>query len=238
MGIFRPPAARQTASRVGNNVRRIAGSHHLVTHAVEIGHLKGQALVERARSSTRDWRTGVSHAIHALLEFLASEPYFTRLAFVDAPLAGPEMTRRTHEHAGAYARLLLDGAPQRRRPPRSPPKQRSTRSSSSPSTTPRNTRPPSCRASRARRPTSRWRRSWESPTPRKRQRHKARPPKPALPLPARHGSGTTWIPNMLAASSSVASSMGNVERTGRPCSPEGPNSATPISVAVGWLRRK
>ncbi len=84
---------------------------------VEIGHLKGQALVERARSSTRDWRTGVSRAIHALFEFLASEPYFTRLAFVDAPLAGPEMTRRTHEHAGAYARLLLDGAPQRKRPP-------------------------------------------------------------------------------------------------------------------------
>jgi AcrR family transcriptional regulator len=85
--------------------------------AVEIGHVKGQALIERARSSTSDWRIGVQHAIHALLEFLASEPYFTQLAFVDAPLAGPAMAKRTHEHAGAYARLLLDGAPQRRRPP-------------------------------------------------------------------------------------------------------------------------
>jgi AcrR family transcriptional regulator len=85
--------------------------------AVEVGHMKGQAIVERARSSAPDWRTGVRNAICALLEFLASEPYFTRLAFVDAPLAGPAMTRRTHEHAGAYARLLLDGAPQRRRPP-------------------------------------------------------------------------------------------------------------------------
>ena len=84
---------------------------------VEIGHVKGQALVERARSSTSDWRMGVQQAIHALLEFLASEPYFTQLAFVDAPLAGPAMTKRTHEHAAAYARLLLDGAPQRRRPP-------------------------------------------------------------------------------------------------------------------------
>ncbi|MGC2373175.1 MAG: hypothetical protein WA484_04795 [Solirubrobacteraceae bacterium] len=27
------------------------------------------------------------------------------------------MARRAHEHAGAYARLLLDGAPQRRQPP-------------------------------------------------------------------------------------------------------------------------
>jgi AcrR family transcriptional regulator len=85
--------------------------------AVELGHTKGQAVVERTRASERDWRTGVSHAIHALLEFLASEPYFTRLAFVDAPLAGPEMARRTHEHACAYARLLFNGAPQRRRPP-------------------------------------------------------------------------------------------------------------------------
>jgi AcrR family transcriptional regulator len=85
--------------------------------AVEIGHIKGQAVVERARSSAGDWRTGVRQAIGALLEFLASEPYFTRLAFVDAPLAGPAMTKRTHEHAGAYGRLLLDGAPQRKRPP-------------------------------------------------------------------------------------------------------------------------
>lgn len=84
---------------------------------LEIGHLKGQAIVERARASEPDWPTGVSHAIRALLEFLASEPYLTRLAFVDAPLAGPSLMRRTHEHAGAYARLLLEGAPRRRRPP-------------------------------------------------------------------------------------------------------------------------
>jgi AcrR family transcriptional regulator len=84
---------------------------------VEVGHMKGQAIVERARASTPEWGLGVSRAVHALLEFLASEPYFTRLAFVDAPLAGPAMTRRTHAHASAYARLLLDGAPQRRRPP-------------------------------------------------------------------------------------------------------------------------
>jgi AcrR family transcriptional regulator len=85
--------------------------------AVEIGHMKGQAIIERARSSEPAWRTGVRHAVRALLEFLASEPDFTRLAFIDAPLAGPAMARRTHEHASAYARLLLDGAPQRRRPP-------------------------------------------------------------------------------------------------------------------------
>lgn len=84
---------------------------------VEIGHMKGQAVVDRARADTPDWSTGVRRAVYALLEFLGSEPYFTRLAFIDAPLAGPAMARRTYEHASAYARLLLEGAPQRRRPP-------------------------------------------------------------------------------------------------------------------------
>jgi AcrR family transcriptional regulator len=86
--------------------------------AVELGHMKGQAIVERARLDTADWAGGVRNAVHALLEFLGSETYFTRLAFVDAPLAGPAMARRADEHAGAYARLLLEGAPQRRRPPK------------------------------------------------------------------------------------------------------------------------
>jgi AcrR family transcriptional regulator len=84
---------------------------------VELGHIKGQAILDRARSSAPDWASGVRQAIYALLEFLAAEPCFTRLAFVEAPLAGTAMARRTHEHAAGYARLLLDGAPQRRRPP-------------------------------------------------------------------------------------------------------------------------
>jgi AcrR family transcriptional regulator len=85
--------------------------------AFELGHMKGQAIVDRARAIAPDWRTGVRYATYALLEFLASEPCFTRLAFVNAPLAGPAMVRRMYEHTGAYARLLFDGAPQRRRPP-------------------------------------------------------------------------------------------------------------------------
>jgi TetR/AcrR family transcriptional regulator len=79
-------------------------------------HARG-LLLKRTRANERDWHSGVSHTVKVLLEFLASEPYFTRMAFVDAPLAGPALMRRTQEHAGAYARLLLDGAPQRRRPP-------------------------------------------------------------------------------------------------------------------------
>ncbi len=86
--------------------------------AAEVGHMKGQAIVERARERNSDWRIGTREAVQALVEFLASEPYFTRLAFVDAPLAGPKLARRTQEHANAYARLLLDDAPRRRRPPK------------------------------------------------------------------------------------------------------------------------
>ncbi len=86
--------------------------------ALEVGHMKGQAIVHRARERTSDWRVGVRDAVIGLIEYLASEPYFTRLAFVEAPLAGPRVTRRVHEHASAYAHLLLEGAPHRRRPPR------------------------------------------------------------------------------------------------------------------------
>jgi AcrR family transcriptional regulator len=85
--------------------------------AVEVGHMKAMAIVSRAREQSSDWRRGVRDAVYALVEFLASEPYFTRLAFVDAPLAGPTMAKRTHEHVAAYTRLLLEDAPQRRRPP-------------------------------------------------------------------------------------------------------------------------
>jgi AcrR family transcriptional regulator len=85
--------------------------------AVELGHMKMLALVDRARSGSHNWGEGVRNAVHAWLEFLASEPYFARMAFVDAPLGGPAMARRAHEHALGYTRLLLDGAPQRRRPP-------------------------------------------------------------------------------------------------------------------------
>jgi AcrR family transcriptional regulator len=86
--------------------------------AAEVGQVKGQAIVQRVRASAPDWATGVRDAVYALFELFASEPRFTRLAFVDAPLAGPGMVRRAHEHAVEYAHLLLDGAPQRRRPPR------------------------------------------------------------------------------------------------------------------------
>ena len=92
------------------------GKEDAYTAAIEVGHMKGMAVVVRAREHAKDWRTGVRDAVHALVEFLATEPYFTRMAFVDAPLAGADMTKRMHQHVAIYTRLLLEDAPQRRRP--------------------------------------------------------------------------------------------------------------------------
>jgi hypothetical protein len=84
--------------------------------ALELGHLKCQAAVERAHEEASSWREGVGAGVRAMLEFFASEPSFTRLALVDAPFAWPASGRRSAEHAAVYARLLFSGAPRHRRP--------------------------------------------------------------------------------------------------------------------------
>jgi len=84
--------------------------------ALELGHMKGQAILERARADAPSWREGVQAAVHALLDFFASEPYFARLAFIDAPFAWPATAHRASEHAAAYARVMFSGAPRQRRP--------------------------------------------------------------------------------------------------------------------------
>jgi AcrR family transcriptional regulator len=84
--------------------------------ALELGHLKCQAAVERARAEKSSWREGVSAAVQALLEFFASETSFARLALVDAPFAWPASSRRSSEHLAVYARLMFSGAPRQRRP--------------------------------------------------------------------------------------------------------------------------
>jgi len=91
-------------------------AEELFNAALELGHMKAQAVVVRART-TAPWSEGVREAVHAFLEFFASEPYFARLALVDAPFAQPRTARRTNEHAIRYAQLMFDGAPRRRRPP-------------------------------------------------------------------------------------------------------------------------
>lgn len=105
-------------AEVPENVFRaeFKNAHGAFVAALELGHLKGEAIVERARAQAGSWTEGVRHAIRALFEFFASEPYFARLAFVDAPIASSMTTQRSNEHARIYAQLLFDGAPARRRP--------------------------------------------------------------------------------------------------------------------------
>jgi AcrR family transcriptional regulator len=95
------------------------GKDDAFSAAVDLGHMKGQAILERARKGASSWAAGARDASYALLEFLASEPQFTRLALIDAPLAG---SRRANEHVAAYARILFDGAMGRRAVPQLAPK--------------------------------------------------------------------------------------------------------------------
>jgi AcrR family transcriptional regulator len=86
--------------------------------ALELGHMRGRAIVERARSDAANWAEGARAATYALLEFLASEPQFTKLALLDAPLAGPDIARRARENIAAYAHTLFEGVSWRRALPK------------------------------------------------------------------------------------------------------------------------
>lgn len=96
---------------------QFSGKDDAFSTAVELGHTKAQAVVARARENAPTWRIGVQNAVTGLLDFLASEPLYTNMAFIAAPLAGPKMATRHNEQALNYAQLLFHGAPQRRRPP-------------------------------------------------------------------------------------------------------------------------
>jgi len=86
--------------------------------ALELGHMRGRAIVERARSNASNWAEGARAATYALLEFLASEPQFTKLALLDAPLAGSDIARRARENIAAYAHTLFEGVSWRRALPK------------------------------------------------------------------------------------------------------------------------
>jgi AcrR family transcriptional regulator len=116
-----PLTAQHIAERADVSERafltHFSGKDDAFSSAIDLGHMKGMAIVARARESAPNWGAGVRDGVAALVEFFASEPCFTRMALVDAPLAGPEMARRMHEHVTGYTNLLLAGAPQRRHPP-------------------------------------------------------------------------------------------------------------------------
>ena len=67
------------------------GKENTFLVAYELGHAKGLSIVERAFTARSDWRLCVREDISALFYFLASEPAFAHLAFVEALTT----TRRT-----------------------------------------------------------------------------------------------------------------------------------------------
>jgi AcrR family transcriptional regulator len=77
--------------------------------AYEVGHLKGQRIVEQAFAEQKDWRAGVRAAVRALLGFLAAEPAFTRLALIETGVAGRRASDRFHVAAGGYGAILAPG---------------------------------------------------------------------------------------------------------------------------------
>ena len=70
----------------------IHGTHHLAAVT--------------AASTERCWDARVRAYIHALLELIASTPLLARVAFVEAPAAGPDARDRVHETTSRLTRFL------------------------------------------------------------------------------------------------------------------------------------
>jgi AcrR family transcriptional regulator len=77
--------------------------------AYEVGHAKCLAYVEAAYAAHDEWHRSVHAGIAALLEFLAIEPAFARIALVDVLTATPRTAERSSLGVSAFAQLLVAG---------------------------------------------------------------------------------------------------------------------------------
>jgi AcrR family transcriptional regulator len=77
--------------------------------AYEVGHTKCLAYVEAAYAAQGEWRQSVRSGIAALLEFLAAEPAFARIALIDVLTATPRTAERSSLGVSAFAQLLVAG---------------------------------------------------------------------------------------------------------------------------------
>jgi AcrR family transcriptional regulator len=64
-----------------------------------------------ALATTSDWRGRLRRAADALLAFLAAEPSFTRMVFVEAPTANPPIRARHRETLATFEAALADLRP-------------------------------------------------------------------------------------------------------------------------------
>lgn len=72
----------------------------------EVGHAKAVAAVRRALDLRLVWTANVKLGVAALLDFLAGEPAFARLACVDIVIAYPHVAERLDEANWSFAELL------------------------------------------------------------------------------------------------------------------------------------
>jgi AcrR family transcriptional regulator len=69
-----------------------------------------------AASSAPSWEAGLPRAVATLMDCLATDRAFARLAFIELPAAGVRGLRDRERLIGAAAQRLIDSAPARRRP--------------------------------------------------------------------------------------------------------------------------
>lgn len=85
--------------------------------ALELGHMRAAAILEQALALGQGFDASVRQGVGALLGFFLSEPAFTRLAAIEAPVATRQTGERARHHLAVYAQLLLADAPRARRAP-------------------------------------------------------------------------------------------------------------------------
>jgi AcrR family transcriptional regulator len=101
-----PEMVHEAAVSVQAFYEHFAGKEDAFLVAYELGQRKALAIVERAFHSQPDWRAAVHAAIGTLLDFLASEPSFARLAMVDALTGGPKADALARDWSFRLQKLL------------------------------------------------------------------------------------------------------------------------------------
>jgi len=104
-----PEIVREAAVSVQAFYEHFSGKEDAFLVAYEIGHRKALAIVERAYETHEFWPEAIRAGIATLLEFLASEPAYARLALIDALTASAKAASVAHDGLIAYSAMLEPG---------------------------------------------------------------------------------------------------------------------------------
>lgn len=104
-----PEIVHEAAVSVQAFYEHFSGKEDAFCVAYELGQRKLLAITERAYEAHVDWPAAVRAALGAMLDFLASEPSFARIALVDALTAGPKVDTLARDGSGRFAELIKPG---------------------------------------------------------------------------------------------------------------------------------